>query len=453
LTHLAGGGYILLEVGLFTTMPLDQRVIADFRRCLREAMESNREAWAVSRRLVESSVAADTVQRLEAAVAGSSLDPGIREELLLLLSHGKRAGLKTIPAEALRDLTGLNPTKAIRNLCLLLGVRGVERAEEPVSAMAQETIEAVVRSRENPFDVLLEADVASVVDCGAGDLTFEENIVGQYLSQLERRERDLILHAFDRLDPREQFGKLVQAEHDRLERLRHHPTSRLQFRFVGNQDMFDLTAWRTGCARYTIAVCHSPASPTFAYEPSRLGQQAIQARLRETKGEFRRVRVNGREVLEVLNKGEWFTFPSWKFDVYGPLALLDLLSRKGKLCVLGAVDMEVFWEIFSQLLPDDMARPPGVFFTESNVGKFFGPAYERLSQMDVGEKMVLPEVRQDIPRVLDMEGKGGQTYGFRYVEIRRGAIFPGIPLGRTAYVFDQMIKEAPPWFLTLVPAS
>jgi hypothetical protein len=434
-------------------MLLDQRVIADFRRSLREAMENNREAWAASRRLVEPSVATDTIQRLETAVAGSSLDPGIREELRLLLSHGKQAGLKTIPTEALRDLTGLNPTKAIRNLCLLLGVGGTERAEAPVSAMAQETIEAVVRGRENPFDVLLEADVASVVDCGAGDLTFEENIVTQYLRQLEREERDLILHAFDRLDPREPFGGLVQAEHDRLEKLRHHPSSRLQFRFVGNQDMFDLAAWRTGCARYTVAACHSPASPTFAYEPSRLGQPAIQTRLRETKGEFRRVRDNGRDVLKVLNKGEWFTFPPWKFDVYGPLALLDLLSRKGKLCVLGAVDMEVFWEILSQLLPDEGARPPGVFFTESNVGKLLGPVYEHLSRLAVGEKMVLPAVRQNIPRVLDMEGKGGQTYGFRYVEIRRGAVFPGIPLGRTAYVFDQMIKEASPWFLTLVPAS
>lgn len=434
-------------------MALNQQTVTDFRRRLREVVESNREAWAASRHLVESSVAADTIQRLEAAVAGSSLDPGIREELLLLLSHGKRAGLKTIPTEPLRDLTGLTPTKAIRNLCLLLGVGGAERAEEPMSAMAQEAIEAVVQGRENPFDVLLEADVASVVDCGAGDLTFEENIVGQYLSQLEREGRDLILHAFDRLDPREQFGRLVQVEHDRLERLRHHPSSRLQFRFVGNQDMFDLAVWRTGCARYTVAVCHSPASPTFAYEPSRLGLPAIQTRLRETKGEFRRVRVKGRDVLEVLNKGKWYTFPPWKFDVYGPLALLDLLSRKGKLCVLGAVDMEVFWEILSQLLPDEGTRPPGVFFTESNVGKFFGPAYERLSRLAVGEKMALPEVRQNIPRVLGMEGKRGDTYGFRYVEIRRGAVFPGIPLGRTAYVFDQMIKEAPPWFLTLVPAS
>ena len=433
-------------------MPLDDKVVADFRRRLREAVENDREAWVASRRLVAPAVVSDTLRRLKAAVAGSSLDPALREELLQLLSEGNSAGLKTLPQDALRGLTGLNPTKTIRNLCLLLGV-GTADPAGAVSAMTQEAVEAVVRNRDNPFDILLEADVASLVDFGAGDLTFEEKVVEQYLAPLEEAGRDLILHALDRLDPQEKFGGLVQAERDRLGRLRHYSSPRLQFRFVGNLDMFDLSRWSTGYSRYTVAVCHSPASPTFAYEPARLGQPAIQARLRETKGEFRRVLVNGREVLKVLNKGEWFTFPPWKFDVYGPLALLDLLSRKGKLCTMGAVDMEVFWEILSQLLPDETARPQGVFFTESNVGKYFGLVYERLSRLAVGEKTVLGEVRRDIPRVLGAEGQRGETYGFRYVEIRRGTVFPGVPVGRTALIFDQMTKEAAPWFLTLAPAS
>ena len=167
------------------------------------------------------------------------------------------------------------------------------------------------------------------------------------------------------------------------------------------------------CARYTIAVCNSPATPTFAYEPSRLGDDAIRAHLRQTKGEFRRVKSKGREVLEVVHGGERLTFPPWKFDVYGPLALLDLLSRKGKLCILSAVDMEAFWEILSQLLPEDVARPPGVFFTEGNVKEFFGKTYEQLLGLKVGQKMLLPAVRQDIPRVLGEKGKRGETYGFR----------------------------------------
>jgi hypothetical protein len=76
-----------------------------------------------------------------------------------------------------------------------------------------------------------------------------------------------------------------------------------------------------------------------------------------------------------------------------------------------------------------------------------------LLRLAVGEKAVLSDVRQDIPRVLGGEGQRGETYGFRYVEIRRGARFPGIPAGRTAYLFDQMRLEAAPWFLTLVPTA
>ncbi len=433
-------------------MPLDDKVVTDFRRRLRAAVEHDRDAWAASRRLVMPATAAETLRRLGSAVTGSSLDPALREELLLLLSQGGSAGLKALPQDALRGLTGLNPTKAIRNLCLLLGVGTADPAGS-VPAMTQEAVEAAVRGQDNPFDVLLKADVASLVDFGAGDLTFEENIVEQYLAPLEQAGRDLVLHALDRLDPQEKFGGLVRAERDRLDRLRHHPSSRLKFHFDGNQDMFDLGRRSAGYARYAVAVCNSPATPTFAYEPSRLGQETIQARLRETKGDFRKVRVKGREVLQVIHGGELLTFPSWKFDVQGPLALLDLLSRNGRLCILSAVDMEVFWELLSQLLPDEGARPRDVFFSGNNAAQYFGPSYERLSKLAVGEKTVLPDVRRDIPRVLGEEGRRGETYGFRYVEIRRGAVFPGVPAGKTALIFDQMTKEEAPWFLTLVPAS
>jgi hypothetical protein len=434
-------------------MPLNQQMIADLRRRLREVVENNREAWAASRRLVAPSFAAETVQRLHAAVAGSSLDRGIREELLRVLAPTSRDGLHAIPHEGLRELTGLNPTKAVRNLCLLLGVGAGPVEAGPVSSMTQEKVEAAVRGNDNPFDVLLEADVASVVDCGAGDLTFEEKVVEQYLGPLERTGRVLILHAFDRLDPQGTFSAFVQADRDRLQRLRRHASPALRFRYDGNRDMFDLASRWQDCARYTIAVCNSPATPTFAYEPSRLGDDAIRAHLRQTKGEFRRVKIKGREVLEVVHGGERLTFPPWKFDVYGPLALLDLLSRKGKLCILSAVDMEVFCEVLSQLLPEETARPSGVFLTEGNARQFFGAVFDQLLRLGIGQKMILPRLRQDFPRVLGDEGRRGETYGFRCVVIRRGAHFPGVPAGRTAYLFDQMKLEAAPWFLTLVPAS
>src|SRR5213594_4413013 len=210
-------------------MPLDQRVIADFRRRVREAVENNREAWADSRRLVAPSASAETLQRLQAAVAGSSLDPDIRRALLQVLGPSHHDGLQAIPQEGLRELTGLNPTKAVRNLCLLLGVGAGAVEAEPVSSMVQDQVEAAVRGKDNPFDVLLEADVASLVDCGAGDLTFEETVVEQYLGPLERAGRAFTLHAFDRLDPQAPFGAFVQADRDRLQRLRRHPSPALRF--------------------------------------------------------------------------------------------------------------------------------------------------------------------------------------------------------------------------------
>jgi hypothetical protein len=426
--------------------------VADFHRRLRELIERDHEAWLASRHLVEPQRAEETIRRLKVALAGASLPADIRDKLLRTLAPAETAGFKAISGGSLRSVTGLNPTKAIRGLCLLLGIGGVAQPPAPVSAMSQQAIEQAVRDRDNPFDLLLSADVASLIDFGAGDLTFEEQFVEKYLGPLEEAGRDLVLHAEDRLDPQEEVSTLVRAGQDRLSRLRQNPSSRLKFSFAGNRDMFDLQGAKL-LSRYTIAACQSPASPTFAYEPSRIAGPAIERRLKETKGEYRRVKVKGREVLQVRHGQEVLTFPPWKFDVSGPLALLDLLSSSGKLCVMGAVDMEVFWEILSQLLPDERARPRDVFFTADNVTEFFGPVYEKLLQLPTGGKIVLKDLRQDIPRVLGDESDRGKTYGFRYVEVRRGAVFPGIPSGRTAYVFQEMAQEATPWFMTLIPAQ
>ena len=426
--------------------------VADFRRRLRELVKRDHEAWSASRHLVEPQRAEETIRRVKVALAGSSLPPDIRDELLKALAPAETAGFKAISGESLRSVTGLNPTKAIRGLCLLLGIGDAKQPPAPVSAMTQEEIDEAVRDRDNPFDLLLSADVASLIDFGAGDLTFEEQLVEKYLGPLEQAGRDLILHGEDRLDPQEEVSTLVQAGQDRLSRLRRHSSSRLKFSFAGDRDMFDVQR-ASRLPRYTIAVCQSPASPTFAYETSRVSRSAIEGRLRETKGDYRRVKLKGREVLQVRHGQELLTFPPWKFDVSGPLALLDLLSRSGKVCVLGAVDMEVFWETLSQLLPAEHARPRDVFFTAENVLEFFGPIYEKLLGMPVGERTVLEDLRQDIPRVLGAESDRGETYTFRYVEVRRGAVFPGVPSGRTAYVFQEMAREATPWFMTLIPAQ
>src|SRR5207244_11617074 len=111
------------------------------------------------------------------------------------------------------------------------------------------------------------------------------------------------------------------------------------------------------------------------------------------------------------------------------------------------------WYRLRTLLPAHSGLPQVLFFTENTVRQFFGSVYGQLLQLGISQKLILAKVRQDIPHVLGDEGKRGDTYGFRYVEIRRGAVFPGVPAGRTAYLFDQMKLEAAPWFLTLVPTS
>ncbi len=96
-------------------------------------------------------------------------------------------------------------------------------------------------------------------------------------------------------------------------------------------------------------------------------------------------------------------FPPWKFDIRGPLTLLDILSRRGHLCVLGAVDNQVFWELLAQLLEADDYRPENQVFTSENLPTIFGDVYQRLTALAIGDCIDLSlcgTLRQRIPRAL-----------------------------------------------------
>lgn len=206
--------------------------------------------------------------------------------------------------------------------------------------------------------------------------------------------------------------------------------------------------------RYTIATCWAPATPTFAYEPTRLSDQIITQELHRTKGAFRQTHFSGEPALEVQHGDRTLLFPPWKFEIRGPLALLDLLARRGLLCVLGAVDTQVFWEILAQLLDDARYRPDNQPFTPDNLPSIFGEIFERLSRLALGETLNLSDcspLRRQIPRVLPLHPTQDPSYRFRSVQIRRGAVFPGIPASSTAQRFSDMVEETPPWMLILVP--
>jgi hypothetical protein len=297
--------------------------------------------------------------------------------------------------------------------------------------------------------------VASLLDLGSGDLSFATELVELYVARLQQRQRELILHSLDRLQPGSKLGGPLHPDRERLNGLR--SRTGLSFQFFGNQDMFDLGGLDQAgklAPRYTIATCWAPATPTFAYEPTRLSNQIITQDLHRTKGTFRQINFSGEPALEILHGDRALLFPAWKFEILGPLALLDLLARRGALCVLGAVDNQVFWEILAQLLDDPRYRPDNQPFTADSIQRTFGESFERLSRLALGETISLSDcglLRGQIPRVLPLPSGQDPSYRFRSVQIRRGAVFPGIPASSTARRFSDMVEESPPWMLILVP--
>lgn len=432
-------------------LPAD--LLADFRAKLRQAREAQAHAWESSSRLVGQAQFPATRERLVAAIEASPFAPQVRDALLAGLQTGASQRIRDLPGDRLKHLTGLPTTKALRALCLLFGLAAEGRPRAAPAGIPPEEIEAFVRRHRNPFDLLLKSDRASVLDLGAGDLTFAAELAELYLPRLTQQQKPLILHSVDRLQPGSRLGGLLQPDRDRLASLQRGLPG-LEFQLWGNQDMFDLHGIKNILPRYTLAACYGPPTPTVAYEPTRISAALIEAHLRQTKGASRKVRVEGEEALEVLDGGRSLLFPSWKFDIKGPLALLELLADKGQLCLLGAVDNEVFWEILSQLLDDVRFRPRDVVFTPSILPDVFGSIHASLNRLHIGQSAVLSDLadlREDLPRVLGAGPRGSWPYRFRHVEVRRGALFEGQPAGRTARMFRDMTEEVPPWMLILVP--
>ena len=134
--------------------------------------------------------------------------------------------------------------------------------------------------------------------------------------------------------------------------------------------------------------------------------------------------------------------------------MLDLLALRGVLCGLGAVYTRVFWQILAQLLDDPRYRPDNQPFTPDNLPTIFGEILDRLSRLALGETLSLSDcglLRRQIPRVIPLYPTQDPSYRFRAVQIRRGAVFPGIPASSTARRFSDMVEETPPWMLILVP--
>jgi hypothetical protein len=438
-------------------MAIDPQRCTHFKAEVYRAKESNPKAWESSTKLVGRSSLAQTLHRLVQAVQASDQPADVKALLMQGLAGGSAGGVPDVQGEPLKQLTGLPTTKAVRALCLLFGLVGSARNAARCSSWSPSDIEKFVRAHRNPYDLLLDVDVASLLDLGAGDLSFAIELADQYLPRFQERQRRLVLHGVDRLKPGSRLGGRLHAHPDAIEKLngsRDEECPALEFAFWGNQDMFALEQNTAVLPCYTMVTCHGPATPTFAYEPTRLSASLIEDDLIRTKGTFRRVRMEGEEALEVDHAGRSLLFPSWKFDIKGPLALLNLIARRGKCCLLTSIDTQVFWEILSQLFEDPNVRPADVIFTPETLPEIFGPRYAELTAVPVGASVALSTLgalRSTFPTECPDKSEPSQSYRFRYVEIRRGAVFDGIPASQTARLFKTMTEEAPPWFLILVP--
>lgn len=435
-------------------------VIAEFRRAVNRAVGESEQKWEDSRRLLEAAVFPSMLGQLVQQVQAAALPLQVKAALAEALARGQAHRVQDLDGVALKTLTGYPPSKAFRSLCLYFGLIPSRASRWPTADLPSEEVARALQSLPNPFDLLLATPVTTVLDLGAGDLSFAGDLVDHYLPTLLTHHQELVLHAVDRLDPRSKLGGPLHPGRERIAQLQARPG--LTFRFYGNQDMFDLRRLDEAghlATRYTLVTCWAPATPTFAYEPTRLSEAVIQEDLRRSKGAFRQVRYEGEPALEVQHGERALIFPSWKFDIRGPVALLNLMARRGLVGVLGAVDSQVFWEVLAQLLDDARYRPRDQPFNQENLPVIFGDIYQRLMQLKVGDIVSLAqlgELRSRLPGndatdAAQPAFRNPKACGFRDVWIRRGAVFPGVPASSTARQFMHMREESPPWFLTLVP--
>ncbi|MBS0169243.1 MAG: hypothetical protein JSR62_02715 [Nitrospira sp.] len=428
---------------------------AAFRKEVAAARSADPAAWEASRHLVHATEWTATRDRLLKAIAASTVSDDIKQCLTAAFATDQATTDRASYSDLLKELTGLPATKGLRALCLFFGLRATAPAKWPAPSVSPAAVEAFLGHHRNPFDLLTDQVPASVLDLGAGDLSFAEELATAYGPSLAAQQRPLILHCLDRLDPRSQLGGPLHAHPLRLSRLRAMPN--LDFRFYGDQDMFDLDSLEQDqrlASRYLMVTCWAPATPTFAYEPTRLSPTCLTEELRHTKGDSRQVRHGKEPALEVLHGGRSLLFPHWKFDIRGPLALLELMANRGALCLLGAVDSQVFWEILSQLVEDPSLRPADVVFSPENLPDIFGKIHHHLSALPLGQPCGLADLaplRTRFPSVLSLTTGQTASYRFRQVTIQRGALFDGVPASSTARKFQDMAEETPPWFVSLVP--
>jgi len=424
--------------------------IQEFRTQIKAVRESSPQHWEASRKFMAPELLAKNIPALIQSIQQVDLVPSFQNRLIHVVEQFGQ-GIKTGEIhQDLKELTGLPPSKAFRAL-LVWGVLTVGEKEQGTDEhCSTEKMEGCLRESRNPYDILLQSAAPTLLDIGAGDLTFEQEIVDQYVPELRARKTALKIHAFDRLTPGSRAGGVYHKNRDRDHYLKSFPAEELTYQFWGGMDLEKFGQAKGAFPRYTMCTCHAPANPTFAYEPSRVDRQLIDDHLRATRGQSRLSRYEGEAVLEVSHQGQDLTFPPWKFDIVGPLALLQFMTQRSRVGVLSAIDDEVFWELLSQILADDRFRPRNQIFTKETIPEIFGDVYKALNAQPIGGRIDLAKVskiRNSMPSETAPLKKTSTLRKFQQVEIRRGALWEGVPSSFTARQFSHMKEETPPWWI------
>ena len=427
--------------------------IQELRARVQESRASYPYHWEASRKLMNQESLSTILPALIQSIQEASLVPSLQKSLIEVIQQFGQQTKTRQMHQTLKEVTGLPPSKAVRAL-IVWGVLAVGEKDEAVTQdLSAEELEGRLREGRNPYDILLHSQSPSLLDIGAGDLTFEQELVDQYVPQLRTHNKLLRLHAFDRLTPGSRVGGVYHKNPDRERYLKNFRAEELKYQFWGGMDLEQFCQVKAALPRYTMCTCHAPANPTFAYEPSRIEPSLILKHLQATRGQFHPGRLEGESVLEVSHQDKILTFPPWKFNIIGPLALLELMGQRGRVGVLSAIDDEVFWEILSQVLADDQFRPRNKIFTKDNIPEVFGKVYKELFSLSIGERIDLSkiaEIRDPIPFGRTPPQSTSTSWNLRYVEIRRGAFWEGIPSSFTAKQFSQMREESTPWWIIFI---
>ncbi|HNP60116.1 MAG TPA: hypothetical protein PKM72_04700 [Nitrospirales bacterium] len=431
----------------------DQRLgLTAFRERIKISRESSPHHWEASRKFMVPETLQAKLPALIQHIQEASLDPTIQERLIAALQKFSQPIGSKEGNQILKDLTGFPPSKAVRAL-MVWGILNVNEERESPEVYSGIRWEEILRDVSNPYDVLRQTPTPSLLDIGAGDLSFEQELVDHYVPYLRTQRTPLTLHAFDRLMPGSRVGGVYHKNLERERYLQGFSSEELRFKFWGGMGLETFSKSKGKLSRYTVSTCHAPANPTFAYEPSRLAPEIIHAHLQSSRGNYRKSRYEGEPILEVSHRGRTLTFPDWKFDILGPLALLKFMAQRSRVGILSAIDDGVFWEVLSQLLADDRFRPRNEIFTNTVLPAIFGSVYEELTSMAVGQRKdlsVLADLRDSMPfGVVKNEGTQ-RPPRFRYVEIRRGAVLGGVPSSFTARQFSEMKEESTPWWVIMV---